>query len=398
MGSPGACKICGEIACKKHSSLFENVSTRKIDAFSGSSPPEIFVGKWNYPNVYIGILSPREHGNTELLSSQELWHRNRLSMPEIISLRSKLIYGRTTSNIKRALSKSAGGKFLSTMQEVAMTSKSIGAEFKLKKPIIEKNREIESHVPIINNAANVKFVRLEENPIIEKKVDYLVNDTGAKSQAAMLELERATIPTSTIIKLLSAGLLGLGTNRKLVPTRWAITAVDDALSKQKLKQIRYYNEISELMLFHSEYLGNHYEFLLLPGKFSFEVIEINRSNPNSCWHDYELFFPRKTYASSVTGAYYANRLALSEYLCAIKRQAACIVFREISQEYTQSMGVGVLRQISREAFSNKPEKFSTIDEALKVIQKRIAIPISRFTEKSIVLKNYGKQSRIDNWL
>ena len=386
------CRICGKEDCYPHSFKFNNI--RKIDSFSGSSPPEIFVGKYNYPNVNIGILSPEEHGNTELLSSQELWHKNQLKIPQILQLRSKLIYGRTQSNIKKPFQEN---KFLSTMQEIAMTSKSISAEFKLEKPIIEKNNEQESYVPVINRAAQVKNVRLEENPIIEKKVDYLVNDKDAKSQTALLELEKSSISTSTIIKILSAGLLGLKTSRKLVPTRWAITAVDNTLSKEKLKKIKLHQEISNILLFTAEYIGNHYEFLLLPDKFSFEVIEINQSNPDSSWRDYEGFFPRKTYAESVTGAYYANRLALAEYLEKIQRQASCIVFREINEEYTQSMGVGVLRQISREAFNKQPEKFTTIQEALQKIQSRIKLPISTFTNQSKIIQDYGKQKRLKNW-
>jgi hypothetical protein len=396
MEKPGVCRICGNINCKKHSMLLSNV--KRISEFSGSSPPEIFVGKWNYPNVYVGILSPQEYGNTEILSSQELWHKNRLSMPEIISLRSQLIYGRNQSNIRKVLCPENKTRFLSTMQEVAMTSKPISAEFKLERPVIEQNRENDGYTPTITNAAQVKSVRLEENPIIASKVDYLVNDTDARSTTAMLELEKSKTPTSTIIKILSAGLLGRATLRKLVPTRWAITAVDDSLSKNKLKRIRYFQEISEIQLFTAEYLGNHYEFLLLPDRFSFEVIEINKtSQGKDFWHDYESFFGRKNYAESVTGAYYANRLALCEHLEKIQRQCACIVFREVSEEYTQSMGVGVLRQISREAFSKAPEKFSTINEALERIQSRIKLPVTTFTNKSIILKNYGKQKRLSSF-
>jgi hypothetical protein len=384
------CRVCGIPNCEKHAFKFDN--TRDIAEFSGSSPPEIFVGKWNYPNVYIGILSPKCYGNTEILSSQELWHKNHLSMNQIKDLRNQLIYGRAKSNIKKVLEKS---KFVSALQEVAMTSKSIATEFKLSKPI-EKNRENDSHIPLINNAAFVKSIRLEENPIIEKKVDYLVNDTDAKSASSIIELGKSQISTSTIIKVLSAGLLGLGNRRKLVPTRWAITAVDDTLSKEKLKRIKQYPEISEILLFSAEYLGNHYEFLLLPETFSFEVIEINSSNL-TFWQDNEGFFGRKDYASNVTGAYYSNRLALVEYLEKAQKQASCIVFREVRPEYTQSMGVGVLRQISREAFSKTPEKFNTLQEALLRIQQRILIPISNFTEKSVIIKNYGKQKRLDSW-
>src|SRR4030042_416329 len=125
------CRICGKEDCKKHSFLLGKTVTLK--EFSGSSPPEIFVGKWNYPNVYTGILSPEETGDTQIMSSPELWHKNRLSIPDILSFRNKLIYGRTQENIKRA--RESNSKFLPVMQEVAMTHKSVSTEFKLKKPI-----------------------------------------------------------------------------------------------------------------------------------------------------------------------------------------------------------------------------------------------------------------------
>jgi len=387
------CKICGSYNCKKHSFLIGKA--REIKEFSGSSPPEIFIGKWNYPNVYAGILSPQEYGDTKILSSPELWHEKRLPIPNILEFRNKLIYGRSQTNIKNAINEK---KFLPIIQEVAMTHKSISTEFKLKKPI-KKHEEQDARVPLIANSAQIESVRLQENPQIKPKIDYLVNDTDVKSQVALLELEKSGIETSNIVKLLSAGLLGLKTKRKLVPTRWSITAVDDTLSKEKLKKIRSFQEIGEIMLFHSEYLGNHYEFLLLPEKWSFEVIEISTKNIEAgVWQDYETFFPRKTYADSVTGAYYANRLALTEYLEKIKRQAHCLVFREVRPEYYAPLGVGILRQISRDAFSKAPEKFNTIEEALSKIQSRIRIPVKNFTEKSILLKNYGKQKKLNAFI
>jgi hypothetical protein len=392
MAKEAICRICGTKDCRKHTLL---ISNKKIDSFSGSSPPEIFIGKWNYPNVYAGILSPQESGNTEALSSQEIWHEKRLPIPEILKLRDKLIYGRTQTNIKKLFDENFASNFIKTIQEVAMAKKSISAEFKLKKPI-EANKEKDSYIPVIGKAALIEKVSLQENPIIEKKVDYIVSDTDVKSKDALLELEKSKIQTSMMIKILSAGLLGLKKNRKLVPTRWSITAVDDLLSKEKLKEIKTNPEISEIQVFTAEYIGNHYEFLLLPDKFSFEVIEISTCN-NGIWTDYETFFGRKNYAESVTGAYYANRLALTEYLEKIKKQASCLVIRQISEEYTQSMGVGVLRQISREAFSKQPEIFSSLNEALSAIQKRLTLPIEIYTNKSILIKNYGKQKKISEW-
>ncbi len=382
------CKICNIWNCDKH--MFFLGKTKSIKEFSGSSPPEIFIGKWNYPNVYTGILSPEEHGNTEILSSPELWHSKKLTIPQILSFRNKLIYGRTQSHIKKLQN-----KFISTMQEIAMTNKPISTEFKLKKPISLQEEQTPNN-PLISKAAEVESVKLQENSSVIPKIDYLVNDTDVKSSTSILELEKSKISTSSIIKLLSAGLLGLKKNRKLVPTRWSITAVDDLLSKEKLKSIRNFPEISDILLFNAEYLGNHYEFLLLPDKWSFEVIEISLKNFGS-WHDSESFFPRKSYAKDVTGAYYVNRLAVTEYLEKIKRQASCIVFREISHEYSAPLGVGILRETSRGAFSNHPKKFSNIDLALEDIKSRIKQKIENFTSKSLILKNHGKQKKLSSF-
>lgn len=383
------CKICGELNCKKHSILLGKPVP--ITEFSGSTPPEVFVGRWNYPNVYTGILSPTEHGNTEIMSSPELWHENKLPIPSILSMRNKLIYGRTQSNIYKPRDK----KFLPVMQEVAMTYKSVATEFKLKKPI-SKNPEQEPRAPIIPKAAPIESVRLEENAPVKKKVDYLVSDGEIKSAPALIELHNSGIQNSSLIKILSAGLLGLTKNRKLVPTRWSITAVDDTLSKEKLERIRFYSEISEFLVFTAEYLGNHYEFLLLPDKWSFEVIEISLKS-SGVWQDYESFFPRKKYADSVTGAYYANRLALTEYLDKIKKQCSCLVIREIRPEYTAPLGVGILRQTSREAFSSLGKKFATLKEAFQNIQSRLKQPVTNYTKKSTLLDNYKKQTKISEF-
>ncbi len=382
------CKICGEEDCDKHS--FFIGKTRKITSFTGSSPPEIFVGRWNYPNVYTGILSPEEYGDTEFLSSPEVWHSRRLGIQDILRNRNKLIYGRTQSFIKKP-----ANRFISLMQEVAMTCKSIATEFILKKPV-RRNDEQPSNVPLIAHAAEISSVRLQENASVKPKVDYLVNDTSARAVESIVELDSAGIQTSSISKLLSAGLLGRKSNRKLVPTRWSITAVDDSLSKKKLLTIRHFSEINDIKVFHAEYLGNHYEFLLLPEKWSFEVIEITIKN-FGVWHDHEGFFDRKKYADDVTGAYYANRLAVTEYLEKFKKQASCIVFREVRPEYSASLGVGILRETSREAFAKPSLNFSTLKDALVSIQERLHLHIDNFINKSNILNEYGKQQKLTDF-
>lgn len=364
--------------------------------FSGSSPPEIFVGRENYPVVNTGILSPQEYGDTESFSTPEKWFENNFSIANILRLRGKLIYARFKSKIKYQKEKS-----LDIMQEISMADKPCSTEIFLKK-IPSQNFDFNKHTAIIGNPAPLKFARLEENPHIPNKIEYLTSDTEVKAVEAIKELYKSKIPVSNIIKVLSSGLLGI--KRKLVPTRWSITATDDAISKSLLQKIKFYPEISEILLFHSYYLGNHYEFLLLPDKFSFEVIEAymrgsiwNKFSGTNLSIDYEGFFGRKYYAKNVTGAYYTARLALAEYLEKIKRQCSCLVMREERPEYYAPLGVGILRESARNAFSKPPEKFLSIQEALKKSQSRLKLPTSTFSENSWLLKEYGKQKRLNNF-
>jgi len=369
--------------------------------FSGSSPPEVFVGRIGYPKVNTGILAPQEHGNKEEMSLPEIWYEKNLTIREILNHRGSLIYSRFKSKITDARQSK---KFLSTMQEISVADKSVSAEIFLKKPV-KAQALVDKHLPVIGNPAPLKSIRLEENPHIKRKVDYIVSDTDNKAANSIIELYKTkTTETSNIIKILSAGLLGLKKNRRLVPTRWAVTATDETLSKHLLEKIRYCPEISEIQLFHGYYVGNHYEFLLLPDIFTFEVIEAfmtgsvwNTTRKVTVSQDYESFNGRKKYAFSVTGAYYTARLAVCEYLAKIKRQASILVMREERPEYNAPLGVGILRELGRDAFSKKPEKFETIQEALQQAQTRLKLPIENFTERSWLLKNYGKQKRLNEF-
>jgi hypothetical protein len=259
-------------------------------------------------------------------------------------------------------------------------------------------------MPIIGNPAPLKAVRFTENIKVERKVDYLVNDTDVKSRTAMSEMHDSGIQTSSIIKLLSAGLLGEKKNRKLVPTRWAITATDSNLSELMLKEIRYFPIVSDYLLFNAEYLGNHYEIILLPQAFSFEVLEAKLQgsvwNPSEELHfmiDYETWYGRKDYAENVTGGYYAVRLPAAEYLTRIRKQAGVLVMRECRPEYWASCGVGILRECTREAFQKQPEKFSTLQEALQAAQARMRLPASEFTSRSQLVKEFNSQRKLSSF-
>ena len=364
--------------------------------FSGSSPPEIFVGRHNYPYVNVGILSPTHYGDTEKLSMPEKWFQLKSSIPQILSYRSSMVYSRFLSSEKGKKS-----RFLQIMQEAALASKPTAMEFKLrKKPVL--NAYLDSRMPLIGNPAPLQFARFEENVDVEKKVDHLVNDTDAKAKDAINELYSAKIPVSSMIKLLSAGLLGTKLRRKLVPTRWAITSVDSNLSMEMIDKIRYYPPVQGFLLFHSEYLGNHYEILMIPRQFSFEVIEAKISgsiwNPSSelaIMKDYEDWHGRKEYASNVGGGYYAARLPVAEYLSNARKQASVFIMRECRKEYYAPCGVGILREVCRDALQKKPETFSSMEEALAKAQERMQLPLEVFRKNSKLLSEIKLQKKLD---
>ncbi len=358
------------------------------NSFSGSSPPEVFIGQHNYPEVFTGILAPLGHQeNANELSSPESWFKNNLSIQQILELRSTLIYSRFKARIKPS-----SNKLLEVLQETSMARKPTDIEFFLKKPPKPKFN-LDNFANPLANPALLQKAKLQENPKVDTIVEKVISDTDLKSTDAMIRLYKTGKTASEIIKLLSAGLLGIKTQRKLVPTKWSITAFDSTMSNIMLKQIRQSTWISEYSLFHDEYLGNHYEIILLPKEWGFEVIEAESRNPYSpkndflIFSDYEDYYGRKEYASSVTGAYYANRIAAAEYLTRIKKQAAVLVLREVKPSYLAPLGVGILREVTRNAFKRNPEKFQTLREALNQAQERLTISIQKLTENSRLLKS-----------
>jgi hypothetical protein len=367
-----------------------------VKDFTGTSPPSVFIGSNNYPKVFMGILSPPEQKkNAYILDSPEKWYQQKSSLDQILNFRGQLIYSRFQSSIKNST-----GKFIEVLQELAMAKKQADIEVELKKK--PKFRfDFDSWITPIGNPAPIEKVELVGNPKIERNVDYLVSDVDIKAQNAVQLLYKSNIPLGRIQKILSAGLLGVQIQRKFVPTRWSITAVDDILGKNLMENVRNYQELDEIRLFNNEYLGNHYEILLIPGVYQYELIEAKL--PKSVWNifgttpainsDYEPFFGRKAYANQTAGAFYAGRLAVLEYLEKIRKQAAILIVREVRSDYFAPVGIWQLRETVRDAFNKPFEKFDSLDDGIKRIAQRLIIK-DRWASYSKLLKEVKEQKRI----
>ncbi|MEM5820728.1 MAG: hypothetical protein QXP34_00185 [Candidatus Aenigmatarchaeota archaeon] len=349
--------------------------------FFGSSPPSIFISSVNYPRVNVGILSePIIDERSFYLDYPEQWYKDKLGFEEIIDLRSRLIYSFQKFNIKRDY------KLLENFQEIAIAKNVVDVEVKLKnKPKFAF--AFDKFFSPIGNPAKIENFKIQSNVKVENFVEKIINDELKAYDATFLLYEKG-LEVSKIQKIFSAGLLGI--EKKFVPTRWSITAVDSIISDKLIKRIKDYEMIDEIRVFYNEYLGNKFWIVLLPYVFGFEMIEIIG---NKILKDYEIFFERKEYAENVAGGYYAARLASCEYLEKIRRQAAIVIFRKIEKFYTIPLGVWKVRECIRDAFNKNYMKFESLEEVEKYLKS-----FNIDTSLSEIFKIYLKQKSLVKFL
>lgn len=364
--------------------------------FTGTSPPAIFVGRYGYPKVFVGVLSPpihMENENAVMLDSPERWYASRVTIENILNFRGQMIYSRFKAPIQRP-----SGNLVQSMQELSMVKRPTDVEVQLKKQP-KFNMRFDTYAKPIGNPAPLEKVRLTENPKIERKVDYITSDVDMKAQDAVTKLYKYNVPVSRIQKIFSSGMLGVNFQRKFVPTRWGITAVDDILSKSVIERVKQHQQLGEIRLFNNEYLGNHYEILLIPSAYEYELVEAwEVDSPRPMFgSDYEPFWLRKDYASHTHGAFYSGRLAAGEYLDRIKRQAAVLIVREVRPEYYAPLGIWQLRETVRGAFNKPYESFGTIEHAIQQINSRLLIG-SKWIRKSKLIRNLKQQTKIKQFL
>jgi len=378
---------------------FGNIS--KLDS---NSPPSVFVGsKLKYPLVNVGILSPLEKDeNAWIYDDAKYWAENNFQINDVLRLRNNLLNSRFQSNVHDS---GTSKKFVEIAQEIAIASKPVDIEIELKNKLnLDKNKD---KVLTPNGMkGNLKQAKIIGNVKVHQKVDYVINDE-IKSSEGLEILYKNSFSEYTLSKILSVGVLGLKKNKRLVPTRWSITATDDTLGKLLLKKIKDFPVIENSELFYGEFLGNQYLIMLFPDVWSYELFELYF--PGSSWNpskelkastDYENFYGRKEYASATAGGYYASRLPIIEYLNSIKRQASVLVIRIETPSYWAGLGVWVVRESVRKSLANKM-KFSDeneIKESAKKISKiKYNFDNSEIMKKSILLNQKKNQKKLRNW-
>ena len=393
--------LCGKPICPillKYRAFERTLPMVPGTELDGSSPPGLFVGRFGYPSVAAGPLLSPEHGSTELLDTPEEWVGR--SVEEVVGFRTGLVRGTFRLKVTDA---ERPIRWLEELQLLGLAEGSVESEATFRRPP-RGHLALSDATPPFGPSAPIERVRLDVRRV-DPHLDRLSSDVHASARTAVEELYGRGVRVSRIQRAFSVGTLGRRGRRKLVPTRWSITAVDDLISKQNVAALRQLPELSEIRVHRLTALDNRWLIALLPGAYRYESIEA--WYPNTLWNpspseivmigDHEGYDGRTTYAS-IGGCYYAARLAVSEALLREGRQAGIVVLREVHPGEILPLGVWNVREHVRQALRVPPERLATLGELAETIRSSFAIPLPRWLGASAVLHEARTQRRLDAWL
>jgi hypothetical protein len=397
----GARFLCGKTRCPimvKVNYFLKSAPLMEKQDIDGVSPPSVFIGRIGYPHVCIGPLVPPVHEDTSIFDLPERWFGK--SLDEIVGFRSLLIRGKHRVNVRKI---NQEGKILDQTRELGLADSTVDTELNLtKKP--HGSITLSDDVQPFGPSAPIRDLRVG-NARYDSQVEKAYYDSDLRATNAVIELYNKGVIVSKIQKAFSVGAFGVEKNRRLVPTRWSITAVDDIISKSLIDKVKTFPEINEYRVYESIYLDNVFEILLIPAKWSYESMEAwypgTVWNPNgssvAIYSDWEPNNGRTTYAE-IGGCYYSARLAICELLQKERRQATAIVLREARPGYIMPIGVWQVRENVRNAIRQKPYKFNTLAQSLQFLSGKFEIPLQRWILQSELLKKALFQRRISDYL
>ncbi|MCW3997501.1 MAG: Nre family DNA repair protein [Candidatus Bathyarchaeota archaeon] len=397
----GSRYLCGKTRCPlllRVNYFLKTIPLISSKEISGVSPPSIFIGRIGYPNVYAGPLVPPIHEDTSIYDLPEKWFGRPID--QIVGFRSLLVRGKKRIHVNKF---TEAGKIFEKTLELALADKSVETELKFsKKP--KGSIFLDSNVQPFGPSAVIKKFHVG-NTRFDNRLEKAYYDTDLKSAQAVLDLYSNGVNVTKIQKAFSVGAFGIKKNRRLVPTRWSITAVDDIISKNLVDRVKRYPIINEFRIYESTYLDNIFQILMLPSAWSYESMEA--WYPGTVWNqngektvifsDYENYNGRSKYAK-IGGCYYSARLAVCEQLIKEKRQATAIVLREIHPGYIMPIGVWQVRENVRNAMKQKPQLFKSLNDCLKFVRNKLEIPITQWIIQGELLKRSLYQKKISEFL
>jgi hypothetical protein len=371
------------------------------DAVVGSVSPSIFVGGSNYPNVSTGILSPvGDEGRADSYATSGAWYEEGIDLDEVFRRRTGLLNSRRSTPVD---AHDAWDGFVGVGREVAIADRPVDVEIGLDgDPTVDFDADGVS-TPT-GPSARARSARLGENPHVPRPVKKTLEDDDWRAEGAINYLYRRGFDVYDVNTILSAGALGRSENRRLVPTRWSITAVDDTVGQFLRGSLRDARSIGGVEIHRNDFVGNAYWVILAPGQWEYELVELKA--PGSVWNpdpeagtwlaaDREGYEGRTGYVEETAGAYHAARLAALEHLDDRNRQAKCLVLRHVSDDYWGPAGVWQVREGVRHAFEGEHATAETLADAVRGVVDYLPTTPAALRRKSAMVA--GLQTTLDQF-
>lgn len=350
------------ILSRWHESLSKHGNLFSSDSISGTSPPSIFVGSYNYPKVFVGPMVPPVHGDTSLLDNPEQWSGK--SLEDIVNFRLSLVRG-----IQKKSIDNIDGRYIENLQEVAMSSKPLDSDLIFTKSA-SQHILLDGESAPFGPIGEIKSAKFSGTTPV-KSIEKIYYDKDLNAQDAVVHLYNSGIEISKIQKCFSIGMMGK--KRKLVPTRWSITATDDIICKHLVDDVLNYGLIDSCRVFSYAHLGNIFSVILFPHRWVYEMIEAWYSNGVMGFgSDYE-DARGIDHPPAIAGAYFAAKLGVLEYLHKKKIQAGVVILREIRPEYAIPVGVWQVREGVRAAMTQNHMIADNFDHAMNLASNMMSI-------------------------
>lgn len=364
------------------------------DALVGSVSPSVFVGRANYPDVSAGILSPvgREE-DAERFETSAAWYDEGVSIADVFERRTSLLNSSRSTGATNV--HDAWDGFLGVQREVAVADRPVAVEIDLAdRPDLDLDVGPDDVATPTGPRAPARDAWLSENPHVPRPVEKVLADDDWTAEGAMNYLYERDFDVYEINTVLSAGALGRGERRRLVPTRWSITAVDDCVGRYLRGKVRDAPGVDEVEVHRNEFLGNAFWVVLAPGDWEYELVECKA--PGSVWNpdpeagvwvasDREGYGGRTGYPEETAGAYHAARLGVLEELADRGRQAKVLVLRHVSGDYWGPAGVWQVRESVRNAFDDAGATAETFRGAVRRIAAELPVDLPDLRRKSAMV-------------
>jgi len=372
-----------EAKWNEHLSKYGNLFSS--DSLSGTSPPSVFVGSYNYPKVNVGPMVPPIHGDTSLLDTPEKWIGKTLE--EIVNYRLNLVRG-----IQKAPVSDPSGRYIENLQELAMSETATDSDIQFYKATSPVGL-LDGYSAPFGPIGEIKSVKFSSSPS-QRQIEKVYYDRDLLASDAVLKLYNSGIEISQIQKCFSIGMMGK--KRKLVPTRWSITATDDIISQSLIDETLDYPLIDGTRVFHFGHMGNLFSVILFSHRWLYEMIEAWYSKGVLGFGSDHEDARGIDHPPEIAGAYFAAKLAVGEYLVRHQIQSGALILREIRPEYAIPVGVWQIREGVREAMKQKAVFADSFENALDVAAKPMSISTKEWLSNSSILK-LMRQKRISDF-